>query len=46
MADYQQKRDTFAKPLYALTTKMAGGVQPEPTDWLAFGAAMAQMINS
>ena len=46
MADYQQKRDTFAKPLYALTTKMAGGIRPEPADWLAFGATMAQMINS
>jgi flavin-dependent dehydrogenase len=46
MADYQQKRDTMARPLYNLTVKMASGIEPAPTDWMAFGAAMAQMINS
>ena len=35
-----------AKPLYDFTTKMAGGVEPNPVEWLGFGAAMAQMINS
>lgn len=46
MAEYQAKRDLVAKPLYNMTTKMASGIQPEPTDWLSFGAAMAQMINT
>jgi flavin-dependent dehydrogenase len=46
MASYQLKRDAVAKPLYDFTTKMAGGTPPEPMDWLTFGAAMAQMMNS
>jgi flavin-dependent dehydrogenase len=46
MANYQQRRDTIAKPLYNFTTKMAGGVEPNLADWLTFGAAMAQMINT
>jgi 2-polyprenyl-6-methoxyphenol hydroxylase-like FAD-dependent oxidoreductase len=46
MADYQRRRDAVAKPLYEFTTKMAGGVEPNPVEWLSFGAAMAQMINS
>jgi flavin-dependent dehydrogenase len=46
MANYQQRRDIIAKPLYDFTTKMAGGVVPQPMEWLSFGAAMAQMINT
>lgn len=46
MRAYQEKRDAVAKPCYDLTTKMASGVQPRPMDWLAFGAAMNQMIHS
>jgi flavin-dependent dehydrogenase len=46
MANYQQRRDLVAKPLYAFTTKMAGGTPPEPIDWLTFGAAMANMLTN
>jgi flavin-dependent dehydrogenase len=44
MARYQERRDFSAKPLYDFTTKMAGGLAPEPMEWMAFGAAMEQML--
>lgn len=46
LSEYQQKRDTIAKPMYDFTTKMASGVLPEPAEWMSFGASMFQMIHS
>ncbi len=46
LADYEAKRNDFAKPLYDFTTKMAAGEVIEPAEFMTFGAALARMIPS
>jgi flavin-dependent dehydrogenase len=44
MAEYEQKRNTIAKPLYELTLSLLSGEPPQPEQFIAFGAAMAAMM--
>lgn len=44
MAEYEQKRNTIAEPLYELTTQLVSGEPPTPEQFLAFGAAMQAMM--
>lgn len=43
-ADFESKRNHFVKPTYDLTVKMASGQTIEPVEFMAFGAAMANMM--
>jgi flavin-dependent dehydrogenase len=45
LANYEQRRNKIAEPLYELTTQLVGGQDPpRPEQFLAFGAAMAAMM--
>ncbi len=44
MADYEQRRNEIAMPLYEVTCDLAGGAKPDPAKFLAFGLAMQAMM--
>ena len=44
MAEYERRRNEVATPLYEVTCKIASGEDPDPAQFLEFGAALQAMM--